>query len=385
MKFFFRRLVFALLCFSLCSSLLPSLLHAEEEASLEALEKINQRIDEASKDLDQKREKKSSLLDELEKVDNDLDELSEKINDVREKVSFLGSVIKEKKIEVTELRSSVNSLEKTVKKRLAALFKTGETGLVAVIFSEETPDAMARRYDFFSRIVRRDRRTLSDYRMKVGELNAAVEELEQMRMKQENLKKTYELDRMRVVKARSRKKDLLERIAHDEEALVALLDDLTERAERMEALLKKLESEKTEEYTQKTAKFEELQGKLPWPADGKIKVGFGRWKHPDLGTDYDSQGLEIKVGKDRPVRAVCPGKVVFANNFKGYGKLMIVDHGESYYTLYARASVLKKQVGDRVDKGDLLALSGYAGDDTLYFEIRHGGTPLDPMTWLTPR
>jgi septal ring factor EnvC (AmiA/AmiB activator) len=116
-----------------------------------------------------------------------------------------------------------------------------------------------------------------------------------------------------------------------------------------------------------------------------VKVGFGTGRHAELGTLYESHGIEISASNDQPISAVWQGNVVFANWFKGYGNLLIVDHGSSYYTLYAQASRLAKKVGDLVQKGEIVAFSGFEGNDAVYFEIRRRGTPLDPADWLGSR
>jgi septal ring factor EnvC (AmiA/AmiB activator) len=77
--------------------------------------------------------------------------------------------------------------------------------------------------------------------------------------------------------------------------------------------------------------------------------------------------------------------VIFANNLRGYGKLLIIDHGSKYYTLYAHIARFAKQLGDSVAAAEVIAYSGYEGRDAVYFEIRQGGKPLDPAGWLKPR
>jgi septal ring factor EnvC (AmiA/AmiB activator) len=85
------------------------------------------------------------------------------------------------------------------------------------------------------------------------------------------------------------------------------------------------------------------------------------------------------------VIASAAGKVIFANSLRGYGKLMIIDHGDKYYTLYAHVARFTKQVGESATAAEVIAYSGYDGRDAVYFEIRQGGKPLDPGDWLTPR
>ncbi len=111
-------------------------------------------------------------------------------------------------------------------------------------------------------------------------------------------------------------------------------------------------------------------------------MGFGTRENPALGTMHASNGIEIEAADNQPISAVGAGRVVFADAFKGYGNLVIVDHGQSYHSLYGNAARLKAKVGQRVAAGDVLAFAGYPGTSGLYFEIRHHGVPLDPMVWI---
>jgi septal ring factor EnvC (AmiA/AmiB activator) len=83
--------------------------------------------------------------------------------------------------------------------------------------------------------------------------------------------------------------------------------------------------------------------------------------------------------------AVWKGRVLYASPLKGFGNLMIIDHGDKYYSLYAHAASFTRKTGDLVGAGDVIAFSGHEGRDALYFEIRHRGEPVDPLPWLAPR
>ena len=102
-------------------------------------------------------------------------------------------------------------------------------------------------------------------------------------------------------------------------------------------------------------------------------------------TFIESHGFDIEAAVGTPVHAAANGKVIFANRLRGYGNLMIVDHGKKYYTLYAHTARFAKQLGDRVSADEVIAFSGYEDRDAVYFEIRQGGKPLDPADWLKPR
>jgi septal ring factor EnvC (AmiA/AmiB activator) len=134
--------------------------------------------------------------------------------------------------------------------------------------------------------------------------------------------------------------------------------------------------------------FADLKGRLPRPADGPVELGFGRVVNPRFNTVTVQKGVDIGAGRGEPVRSVAPGRVAHAGWFKGYGNLVIVDHGDGYHTLVAHLDSMSTAMGEEVNAGTLLGTVGDTGSlkgPYLYFEIRERGRPVDPRAWLAPR
>ncbi len=122
-----------------------------------------------------------------------------------------------------------------------------------------------------------------------------------------------------------------------------------------------------------------------FPVKGNIISWFGRREHPDLHTFTFQKGVEIEASEGTEIKAVYDGKVIFADWFKGFGYMIIIDHGENYYSLSAHASKLFKNVGEFVSEGETVALVGDTSSikgSCLYFEIRYHGKPKNPLKWL---
>jgi septal ring factor EnvC (AmiA/AmiB activator) len=131
--------------------------------------------------------------------------------------------------------------------------------------------------------------------------------------------------------------------------------------------------------------FAARRGGLPLPAPGPITVAFGRVVNPKFNTVTVQNGVDIGAPAGSPVRAVAPGRVVHAGWFKGYGNLVIVDHGDGYHTLVAHLASMQTAMGEEVDAGDAIGTVGDSGSlkgPYLYFEIREKGRPVDPRPWL---
>lgn len=129
------------------------------------------------------------------------------------------------------------------------------------------------------------------------------------------------------------------------------------------------------------------RGALPWPFEGRVTARFGRTVDPRFGTAVPHPGLDLEGPAGTPFRAVLEGTVLWAGALRGYGLTAIVDHGAGVATVYAHAAGLVVEKGEQVARGQTLGHVGETGDRApfLYFELREGGKPVDPATWLTPR
>jgi len=137
------------------------------------------------------------------------------------------------------------------------------------------------------------------------------------------------------------------------------------------------------------ASFARVKGKMPYPVKGTLEVAFGKVINPKFNTVTFQKGLDLRASEGTEVTAVAAGKVVHSGPFRGYGNLVIVDHGEGYHTLYAHLGSLARSVGDEVEAGQPLGTVGDTGSlkgAYLYFEVRENGQPVDPKEWLgTPQ
>jgi septal ring factor EnvC (AmiA/AmiB activator) len=131
--------------------------------------------------------------------------------------------------------------------------------------------------------------------------------------------------------------------------------------------------------------FGRLRGLLKRPVKGKIINFFGPFKNTRYNVTNYRSGVDIRSDRGEPIRSVSEGRIIYADWFKSYGNMMIIDHGHSYCTLYAHLEEMFKQKGETVGSGEVIATVGESGalsGPGLYFEVRHQGKPEDPQLWL---
>ncbi len=379
------------LCWLLLASLVVPLspvsaVEDELNTSQKRLDQIQQQIKETLKGLRSKESESGALSRDLERLGTETRRIERLAKSSSQQLSDLSDRLEQQRKKLHQIKAKRDQTEKQIRQRLVILYKTGEVGLIRALLSEaESPRDIAEKYAFLSRMVRYDRELLGVYRQQSQEHQTAVSDLEGLRKKQATvvLRRRKEQDALQ--KARKNKKVLLAEVKKDAVFLEKMLQELRAKAARLNELVKKLETEQTQTYTESLEGLLPQKGRLLWPVPGKLRVGFGTSRHGDLGTLIESHGFDIAATVGTPVSAAAKGKVIFANSLRGYGKLMIVDHGSKYYTLYAHMARFTKQVGDYVAADEVLAYSGYEGRDAVYFEIRQGGKPLDPAGWLKSR
>lgn len=203
-------------------------------------------------------------------------------------------------------------------------------------------------------------------------------EWEEEKKKIENLVKEIEEKKAYIERKKKEKSAYLEDIRKQKKLQQQTIATLERESKEIEALIKKLASASQLKKAQK--------GKLSWPVIGAITSGFGMRRHPLLGGSYMMHtGIDILANYGTPVRAVAPGKVIYANWYGGYGKLVILDHGGGVSTLYAHLSRIVVELEEQVSEGQVIGYVGSTGLSTgphLHFEVRVNGEPQDPLPWL---
>lgn len=191
---------------------------------------------------------------------------------------------------------------------------------------------------------------------------------------------TLQERRARLRELESSVEERLEQLRRTERRTRKTLDDLTRRAAALEALIGRLAS--TERSVQ-GGDIRRYRGALAWPVEGEVTVTFGKHRTARYATYTVCNGLRLDVDPGDEVRAVFAGEVAFARYFKGYGNMVVIDHGHDIYTVTAGLATLFVQAGNRVGLLERLGMAGPAQEDgNVYLEFRSGRQALDPSNWL---
>ncbi|PLX99255.1 MAG: hypothetical protein C0622_10755 [Desulfuromonas sp.] len=377
------RCVFSIFLFLLF--LVPVLAWGELADTLAELEQIKARIEQAEKKLEAKERSELEISRELAVLGRTLKRIDARLTELNSEQDRLQKEIDQLQQQIDETQVEIRRVTGRLEKRLAALYKEGDIGPLKVLFSAESPTEMVQQYNYLTRVLEHDKVLLADYRELVATHTRQLTELEALEQQQTALIAQQKKQRAAAGEGRKLQNRLLTQARKEKKKLEGELEDYRESAARLEKLIERLKQEPEVELPPAVENFAEAKGRLGWPVEGEVLIGFGTQKDNKLGTLYESNGFEIAVKPGSPILAVAGGKIVFADYFKSYGNLYIVSHPGGFHTLYAQTDRMQKKLGDSVSAGELLGYSGFKGRESIYFEIRSNGSPVDPADWLAKK
>jgi septal ring factor EnvC (AmiA/AmiB activator) len=324
-----------------------------------------------------------SVLDTLGDAERALDEARAEVARTEAQLAAADALLRRAREDEARAKGRYRARLDELRPRLAARHRMGRAGELAVLLSAPTlADLVSRRY-LFDRILGRD---LAIF----GEAKAALEAQREARAEVEN---QTSLVAELAQKAADQKAAAVAR-REERETLLGALRTARKFHERAAAEAEEQAKRLAEFVTTLPPKgpggslrgvFAGMKGKLRLPAPGPVRVGFGRVVNPKFNTVTVQNGLDIGAAAGTPVRAIAPGRVVHAGWFKGYGNIVIMDHGDGYHTLVAHLASMRTAMGEEVSPGDVIGTVGDSGSlkgPYLYFEIREKGRPVDPKGWL---
>lgn len=360
---------------------------ADLQDSRMQLKEIQQRIENAQIDLKEKKKSELKYSRELALLKRALQRLDNRISELQKEQRQLQTQVDQLKDQVSAGKQTIRRIGRQLEKRLVALYKEGEVGPLKILFSADSPTELVQQYHYLTRVLEHDRELLAEYRTAVEAQQQQLQEVEKLKLQKVALLENEKQQRDVAADGRRLQARLLKQVKDEKQQLKTELSQLQERAKRLQGLVARLQQEELAAPTTAAGavSFSSGKGQLEWPVKGDVLIGFGTQKDKSLGTYYESNGIEIAVAPGSSIQAVADGKVVFSDWFKGYGNLLILNHPGGFHTLYAQAAQLDRSIGDQVKAGTVLGKSGLAGRDSIYFEIRQNGSPVNPLKWLRRR
>jgi septal ring factor EnvC (AmiA/AmiB activator) len=353
------------------------------------LEELRGAIDDSRERVGEHEAQERALLDQLEEVDTRLDALSRELSRAEQEAAASRSELEAVEEATRDLARRLEKTRRSLAARAVALYKQGEIGTVRVLFSSDSLAEMISRWGSLRTLVRTDAELALRFREQHARHAAQLQEVAVAAEKSEAAAAELARRSAAVAAERAHKRRLVSRVHEDRVLERALLVELERAARTLEETLQAFGEDAPAATAEEAfdSDFAARQGQLPRPVQAPLSGRFGRVVDAQFQTETFRRGAEFAASPGDSVRAVAAGVVRFQGWFRGYGKIVVIDHGSDYFSVSGHLSSIYVKRGARVDAGDTIGAVGDTGSlagPGLYFELRRGGEPLDPELWLGP-
>jgi septal ring factor EnvC (AmiA/AmiB activator) len=384
---FLVRLLFYVTCL-----LAGSTAHASQQ---EELENLRQRITALQQDFDKTNESKSEAADALRESERNISTSKRKLNELSQQQNTAGHALEKLQQQSAQLNKEMQSEQQLLSKLLYQQYLGGKQEYLKLLLNNHDPNQVARELQYYDYIVRTRAAWVKSLRGKLLKIQAVSEQTQEKSKEIASLQNEERNQRQHLENEKHLRLQTLAKFAvqlkqqrreigklqHDENRLSQLVEKLSKMLSRP-ANSSQAHNDQLPDNAFDGKPFATLKGKLALPVKGIITNKFGA-PRPDSRVLW--KGLFLRATESQAVKAVAAGRVVYADWLRGFGNLLIIDHGNGYMSLYGNNETLLKQVGDTLHGGDSIASVGNSGgneESGLYFELRHEGNALDPLKWI---
>jgi septal ring factor EnvC (AmiA/AmiB activator) len=358
----------------------------------EQRDQVQEQLDDGRSRLEAVRRQERQIIDQLDGMELELQKLRSTTRRLSNERDSVRREIAEKRARIKELSRDLEGLQTLLSRRLAALYKFGRQAYLEFMVSARDLADLQHRWIYLRDMADQDQQLLRLLQQRKAEVEGLGQSLTQREGTLDRLVTAIDRQQEKMEAVRRQRVALLQDVHNQERVYQRYLQELTEVARELDAKIRGLEgqAEQTSEPRPppKGGGFANQKGVLPYPVRGEVVGRFGVTGEQVFGTTLRRNGIDIAAQPSSPVAAVFPGQVIYCGWIKGYGNVIIIDHGDKYYTLSAQLGEITKKVGERVEAGDIIGYAGYAPVDNqsgrVYFEIRFQGKALDPLAWLHP-
>ncbi len=371
-----------------------------QEDAREQQRELRERISALQKKLAAAEEIKTEASDALRESEQAISEANRELRELnrqsRESNTKLGNLRKSSQDTGNALRAQQDLLGRMLRQQ----YLQGQSDALRLALNREDPNEMARQLHYLAHIARARAQLVEGLRNNLREIDRLKAEIAEEAAAITRIAAEQTAQRKRLEQEKRARAEVLSRVSRDirtqqremramqanENRLARLVDQISKLVRKPPANTRPRQRSETVPSTPvDDSPFNALRGRLSLPVRGELGNRFGS-PRMDGGVTWKGLFITAKPGED--VRAVADGRVVYADWLRGFGNLLILDHGNNYMTLYANAEALLKQVGDAIRGGETVATVGNSGgnpESGLYFEMRHEGRPFDPLPWVKLR
>jgi septal ring factor EnvC (AmiA/AmiB activator) len=382
----FRFTSLTILVAALCSQGISSIQDVSEYQKL--LDKISGQIGQIRTKIKEEEKKETTILSRLDMIGFNKKLIKKEISlhaiQQRKANRELSSIKKQ----IPPLKAKLSKGKKSVERILVTTYKFGKFSFLQFMLQAKDVGTLISENKNLTLLAQYQEKIITDYLEALNQLKQTEEKLEGKRREISRLIRIARKKRQDLTAQETKSRALIRETKENRKVHLQTIEELNERAEQLQVLIKGLLEEKIS-FPFPLVPLWEKKGNLSWPIEGKVITSFGLQKHPKFKTVTVNNGIDISPDKNETViKAIHAGKVVYCDYLRGYGDLIIIDHGMTYHSLYGHCADFLVKKGDIVKAGQSIAEVGDIGSlkgITLHFEIREKTKPRNPLHWLERR
>lgn len=352
----------------------------------------DERLADERQELEEKLSNEQALLESLKSDKTDvmavLDKLSQRYRTSQERATSLAevahSVAQRKAVleaQQDETQKRIDQEQLALEPQLSTLYRLSRQDKIARYASAKGFASLVRQERAVTSLVKSDLDALARLDVLARWQRISANRLQVMESLVSELATEVDAERALAKERRARLEEVLASVSAQQRQASRLVAELSREEKQLDSYVGEMRSAAD-------SGFRSRKGRLPFPASGGLlEVGFGKVVNPRFNTVTVQKGVDIRAKLGAPVLSVAQGTIVYSNWLKGYGNLVIVEHGGGYHSLYAHLAHSEVEVGNEVEEGEEIGVVGDTGSlkgSYLYFEIRRGGIAIDPVPWLQP-
>ncbi len=370
---------------------------AAKAAPKEELDELRGRLQALQREIERAEESRGEAADALKASERAISDSNRKLRELGEQRRDIDRRLDALRQGRRDLEQRISGQRESLARLLQQQYLAGQGEPLRLLLGGQDPNRISRELHYLTYVSRARADLVKALQADMATLEQNLAETERERGRLAEVANEASLERERLEKETRERKEVLAKLSRQIRDQRREVDKLTRDEARLAKLLEELNRMLAKKRPQASIKnlaipdasldgraFRDLKGQLKLPVPGELAHRFGSPREGNLTW----KGVFIRTGSGKEVRAVAGGVVVFADWLRGFGNLLILDHGQGYMSLYGFNEALLRQVGERVKGGDAVAQVGNTGGNSepgLYFEIRHEGKPLDPMQWVSLR
>ena len=359
----------------------PSVFYGDSKNEIKSK---NQQLSKIKDDINKKKKEKEQLLKQEKQYKQDLQNLTTAILNTEKNLQNIRQQISstEKNLEIASKQYAVADDEKVKANNQIQQEFLFYTQRKSVAYFDYPFEFKMRQLSIQDKSVK-----YKDAQKKEQDAQAKINQYDKAKKNLINLKDKHQSSVIQNKKLKQNKESLLKTTANKREQKEKEIKKLNASAKELENFINNLIKKSKAKSKTKSIRSVSIKRKtnLPWPVNGTVTVHFGKNKHPELDTNMISNGIKIKTKNNAVISSVDEGTVIFKGEFRSYGKMLIIDHKGSFYSVYGQLDKILVNENQVVAKGANIAKLASSGDAVLYFEIRQNNIADDPLLWLKPK